>query len=245
MRIHFYPELASTNTTAFELALTGAGEGEVVLADAQSRGRGRLDRAWHSPPEKNLYLSIILRPPLPVSAAAQLTPAAGLAVAEVLSRYCPGRVRIKWPNDVQIGGRKIAGILTEMKAAATAIDFVVLGIGINVNMAREDFPAELTNLATSLKIETGQVYCRLSLVSQLMATWGKWYQVVITSGFRGIKEPFLSYAPMKGKALKVTNHGEVCSGIMVDLDDTGTMLIRDETGAIRRIKAGDVTFEGS
>lgn len=242
-RIHFYDQLASTNTTAYELALHGAEEGEVVMADAQSRGRGRLDRTWHSPPGKNLYISLILRPNLPVSRAPQLTPAAGVALAEVISQYCPGRVRIKWPNDIQVGGRKISGILTEVKASTSQVDFVILGIGINVNMEEKDFPPELHEIATSIKMETGQESCRLSLLSRLFLAWDKWYETVLEKGFAGIKDTFMSYAPLKGKLIRVTFRQEVLKGKVIDIDEGGSLLMENAWGEIIPITAGDITWE--
>jgi len=216
----------------------------MVLADQQSQGRGRLDRSWHSPPGKNIYLSLILRPHIPVIAAPQLTPRR-LAVAELISAYFPGQVKIKWPNDVQLQGKKVAGILTEMRASAASVDFVILGIGLNVNIERDDFPAELREKATSLKIVGGQVFCRLSLVAQFIPRWEKWYRIIRTEGFVGIKEPFLSYTAMVGRSIKVTDHGQSQGGVMVGLDDNGTILMRDASGVVRRIVAGDIEFEGT
>ncbi|MCX7982590.1 MAG: biotin--[acetyl-CoA-carboxylase] ligase [Syntrophales bacterium] len=244
-RIHFYRELASTNTTAYELALAGAEEGVVVIADAQSQGRGRLNRAWHSPPGKNIYVSFILKPAMAAHQAPQLTLAAGVAVAEVVSQYCPGRVQIKWPNDIQVGGRKISGILSEVKAHASYVDFIILGIGINVNMDREDFPPELHHTATSLKMETKKDSCRLTLLSELFFAWDKWYETILKNGFKSIKDPFLSYAPIIGKMIQVTFRHEVLRGQVIDIDDQGTLWIKNERGEKVQITAGDMEFENT
>jgi len=122
-RVEFREETGSTNTEALRLALEGTPEGTVVLADAQSEGRGRLDRAWESPPSKNLYLSVVLRPDIPAASSSLIPLMTGVAVADVVSQYCPGRVSLKWPNDVLVGGRKICGVLTEMRTRGTASTF--------------------------------------------------------------------------------------------------------------------------
>lgn len=114
-RIEYFEEVESTNSEALRLAQQGAPEGTVVMADAQTRGRGRLDRVWESPPSKNLYLSVLLRPDIPAVSSSLIPLMTGVAVAEVVAQYCPGRVRLKWPNDVLVGGKKICGMLTEMR----------------------------------------------------------------------------------------------------------------------------------
>ena len=240
--IHFFPAIDSTNVKAHELALNGAAEGEVVIAEAQSRGRGRMTRVWQSPVGRNLYASVILRPPLPPSAAPQITLTAGIAVAELLSPYCPGRVAIKWPNDILIDGKKICGILTEMKSSAAGVDFVILGIGININMSREDFDPELRETATSLKIETGGTVDRLTLAGNLFALIEKWYIVLIEEGFKGLRHVFLAYTEMMGKRIQVVFNQEIETGVAVGIDDDGTIVMQDQAGAIRRVTAGDVTM---
>ena len=128
-RIHFLPEVDSTNRLALQLAREGAAEGTVVFADCQTEGRGRLQRVWQSPPGCNLYVSFLLRPAIAPADAARITLMAGVAVAEMISFFCPEGVGLKWPNDVLIRGRKVSGILTEMKMTGGALDAVVVGIG--------------------------------------------------------------------------------------------------------------------
>jgi BirA family transcriptional regulator, biotin operon repressor / biotin---[acetyl-CoA-carboxylase] ligase len=240
--LHFFPVLDSTNTTAYQLAAGGAAEGEAIIADAQSRGRGRLERVWQSPPGRNLYVSIILKPPLAPSAAPQITPMAGVAVAELLAPYCPGQVAIKWPNDILISGKKACGILTEMKASSGTVDFVILGIGININMNRDDFDPALRDTATSLKIETGAVVDRLSIAGRLFESLEKWYNVLTRDGFPGIRHRFLDYNDMVGRRIQVAFHQRTEIGEVIGIDDDGTILMRDEEGAVRRVSAGDITI---
>ena len=242
-RLHYFAVLDSTNTTAHRLALGGAAQGDVVLADTQLQGKGRLDRVWQSPPGRNLYLSVILKPPLAPTAAPQMTLMAGVAVAELLSPYCPGDVAIKWPNDILIKGKKICGILTEMKTtSAAAVDFVILGIGINVNMIREDFDLPLRDTATSLRIETGSVVDRLDIAGKLFALLEKWYSVLLRDGFKGMREDFLIYSDMVGKRIQVAFRQDTETGVAAGIDEDGTILMKDGDGAIHRVSAGDVTI---
>lgn len=151
-RIYYLQQTGSTNDDAFRLGSQGEPEGTVVIAGTQTAGKGRMSRAWHSPPQANIYTSIILRPGFDVRRAPQISIAAGVAVAETLEQYCPDKVQLKWPNDVLIAGRKICGILSQVKMSADAIDFIVAGIGVNVNMDKEQFPADIHETATSLSI---------------------------------------------------------------------------------------------
>lgn len=238
--IHYYQTVDSTNTIACRLARAGAREGEVVVADAQTKGKGRLDRAWQSPPGSNLYTSIILRPKIEPAMAPQITLMAGVAVAELLSGYCPGDVSIKWPNDVLLRGKKVCGILTEMKAAAGSVDFIVLGIGLNINMNRQDFDPSLREAATSIKIETGEVYDRLDVVSKLFDFIEKWYNIFLGMGFIGMRDTWLRHADILGKRIKVVFKDEFQTGIVTGIDDDGTILMKDENGVNQKVVAGDV-----
>jgi BirA family biotin operon repressor/biotin-[acetyl-CoA-carboxylase] ligase len=238
--IYYYQEVDSTNTIACRLALGGAREGEVVVADAQTKGKGRLDRTWQSPPGSNLYTSMILRPKIEPAMAPQITLMAGVAVAELLSGYCPGDVSIKWPNDVLLRGKKVCGILTEMKAAAGRVDFIILGIGLNINMNHQDFDPSLRGAATSLKIETGVVYDRLDVVSKLFDFIEKWYKVFLSTGFIGLRDTWLRHADILGKRIKVVFKDEFQTGIVTGIDDDGTILMKDENGVSQKVVAGDV-----
>jgi BirA family biotin operon repressor/biotin-[acetyl-CoA-carboxylase] ligase len=242
--VHYFPEVGSTNHLAFQLAVHGAREGEIVVADAQTSGKGRLNRVWHSPRGSNLYVSAILRPRIEPATAPQITLMAGVAVAELLSRYCREGVSIKWPNDVLIGGKKACGILTEMKAAAGDVEFIVLGIGLNVNMDREDFDNSLQDIATSLKIETGKAQDRLEVISGLFGFIEKWYRVFLRTGFAGLRDAWLRYADILGKPIRVVNQDESQAGVVTGIDDDGAILMRHENGSIQRVISGDIHLLG-
>ncbi|MEA2013950.1 MAG: biotin--[acetyl-CoA-carboxylase] ligase [Thermodesulfobacteriota bacterium] len=238
-KIHFFDEIDSTNNQAVLLAGDGAGEGEVVIADCQTAGKGRLkDRIWHSPPGRNLYTTIILRPDIEPVSAQSLTIVAGVAVAELLSGYCP--VALKWPNDILASGRKISGILTEMRIKGQALDSVVIGIGINVNMEPTDFQDELRYISTSLKEQTSTIISRLELTAGLYRSVEKWYRIFTDEGFLPVRDRWMEYSDITGKTIEVIDKGIVQNGTCIGIDGTGVLLLRDEQKKTRRILSGDV-----
>ncbi len=239
---YYYPEIGSTNDEAFRLGIAGAPEGTAVIADSQAKGKGRLHRIWHSPPGSNIYTSILLRPNFKPQKAPRISIAAGVAVAEILSQYCPGLVQLKWPNDVLLNQKKVSGILAQMKASADSIDFVVLGIGINVNIGYNQFPPEIQDMATSLAIETGREIDRQELIISLYENIAKWYKELTQRGFEAIKGKWLNYAPMISKNVQVIFRDEVVSGNALGLDDDGSLIILTINNAIVKVSAGDATI---
>ncbi|MBN2398689.1 MAG: biotin--[acetyl-CoA-carboxylase] ligase, partial [Deltaproteobacteria bacterium] len=231
----------STNTHAAVLAAGGAREGEAVIADCQTAGRGRLrGRVWHSPPGRNLYTSVILRPPIPTASAPGLTLVAGVAVAELLGGYCP--VSLKWPNDVLAGGRKISGILTEMRSTGSRVDFVVVGIGINVNMDPADFREELRPLSTSLKEQASKEISRLDLTAGLYRLLERWYRSFIEEGLRPVRDRWLECSGMVGKTVEVTDGDIRRRGRCRGIDDEGMLLLVDEENRTVPVRSGDVVI---
>jgi BirA family biotin operon repressor/biotin-[acetyl-CoA-carboxylase] ligase len=241
--IHFLRETDSTNDTAFSLALRGSPEGTVVIADRQTKGKGRLNRVWQSPPNCNLYTSIILRPETEPISAPQITLMTGVVVAEVLSRYHPAGIGLKWPNDVQIGGKKVCGILTEMKVSDQQnIDFIIVGIGININMTREDFDGSFREISTSLKEETGRDIPRLDFTATLYNHFEKWYATWIAQGFDPVRNAWLKCSSMVGKRIEVVFYGDVQTGEVIGIDEYGALLLRDKNDARKTVMAGDASI---
>jgi len=240
--LHYRETVDSTNRFAMGLAREGAPEGTVVLADRQTAGMGRLQRAWQSPPGCNLYISVILRPAVAPPDASRITLLAGVAVAEAISAVCPGRVGIKWPNDLLIGGRKVCGILTETRMATGGIDSVIVGVGLNVNMERADFDPAHRETATSLREETGREHSREDLLLLLCERFEPWYEIFLHDGFAPVREGWLARVEMAGKRLRILFRDEVREGVFAGIDRDGALLIADEQGAVRRITAGDATI---
>lgn len=238
--LHFYKVTDSTNDQAHRLAEEGAPEGTVVIADSQTCGKGRMDRKWLSPAGLNIYSSIILKPDLDPAFSAPLTIMAGVAAAELLSSYCPRSVQIKWPNDLLINDKKVGGILTEMKTSGDKIKFVILGIGLNINMSRNDFPLLLRNIATSLRDEAGGDYfSRLEVAVRLYDKIWEYYQLYLNGGMAVIRDQWLGYMKIVGKKILVTFGEEKCQGTVTGVDATGALTIMADHGGERRVFAGD------
>jgi BirA family transcriptional regulator, biotin operon repressor / biotin---[acetyl-CoA-carboxylase] ligase len=241
-KIYYYQEISSTNDEAFKLAGEGEIEGTVVIADSQTRGKGRMQRAWHSPPGGNIYTSIILRPDIAPSFSSQIPIMAGIAVAEIIENYGIGRAKIKWPNDVNLNGKKICGILSQVKITLNNIDFIILGIGINVNVSYEQFPTEIKDIATSLAIEGGHDYSRQELIISLYENLTKWYKKLKRNGFDEIREKWLNMTPMIGCNIQVMFQDEIIKGRALDIDEHGSLILINLEGKKVEISAGDATI---
>lgn len=240
-KLYYYEEIGSTNDEAFRLGVQGAPEGTALIAESQSAGKGRLQRTWHSPPGANIYTSVILRPRFEPDLAPRISLAAGLAVAETLDPYCPGKVSLKWPNDVQIGGKKVCGILTQMKTATGVIDFVVVGIGVNVNWNLKEFPEDIQKMATSLSVEAGREVSRLELIILLYENLAKCYSELSQNGFAPLRKKWLDRTTMIGKPVSVIFGKETIIGEAADLDEDGSLVILVDGNKKVKVAAGDAT----
>jgi BirA family biotin operon repressor/biotin-[acetyl-CoA-carboxylase] ligase len=241
-QLYYYEEIGSTNDEAFRLGSAGAPEGTALIANSQSTGKGRMQRVWHSPAGSNIYTSIILRPEITPARAPQISILAGVAVADVLESYCPDRIKLKWPNDVLINGKKVCGILSQMKTIVSEVDFIVLGIGINVNISYNEFPKEICNIATSLAIETGREISRQELIISLYENLAKWYKQLLQDGFGRIKEKWLSISPMIGQTVQVMFQEEAVSGKAIGLDEDGSLILLAPGNKEFKVSAGDATI---
>lgn len=239
--LYYYEEIGSTNDEAFRLGVKGSPEGTALIAERQSAGKGRMQRMWHSPSGANIYTSVILRPRFSPGLAPQISLAAGVAVAETLEPYCPGRVALKWPNDVQVGGKKVCGILTQMRMVGDAVDFVVVGIGVNVNWKREEFPADIREIATSLSMEAGRELSRLELIILLYENLAKWYRELSKKGFAPVRKQWLERTTMIGKPVSVQFGKETIRGEAVDLDEDGSLVLQADGKKRVKVAAGDAT----
>jgi BirA family transcriptional regulator, biotin operon repressor / biotin---[acetyl-CoA-carboxylase] ligase len=237
--LHCFEELPSTSDRAKELADDGAGHGEVVIAETQTAGRGRRGRTWLSPPRRNLYFSVVLRPELPPSRAAEFTLVASLAICDAVRQAGVPAAGIKWPNDVLAGGRKLAGILTELAAEPDRVHWVVIGVGVNVNARREDFPPELQDQATSVLLERGEPAPRALFAAACLTALEGWVDVHAEQGFAPIRAAWRERSVTLGREVRVVADGRDVVGTAVDIDDQGALLVRTEAGT-ERILAGDV-----
>lgn len=231
----------STNADAFRLAEEGAVEGTVVLADSQSGGKGRLGRVWSSPPGVNLYCSVILRPSIKPYEAPQLTFLSAVAAARAIERATPLRPQIKWPNDLLIGGRKVAGLLNEMSAETDAVNFVILGLGVNLNMTAGQFPPDLRHPASSLFLETGRRVARADFAAIMLEELDRLHAGFLSNGFAQVRKEWEMRCNANGRQLVVCDNGaEVARGMFGGIDGDGALLLRRPDGTIERILSGDV-----
>ena len=242
-KIHYFNTIDSTNSTAYQLALKGAQEGEVVIGESQEKGRGRLGRKWVSPPFLNLYLSVILRPKIPPHQASLITLMAAVATADAIEKYARLTPSIKWPNDLLLRKRKVAGLLNEIHSETDRIHFVILGMGINLNMDEEGFPREIRAKATSLKRETGRPISRKAFVSVLLEELERWYGIFLKEGGSPLIKAWKARAQIEGKRVRVTSFGEVLTGRAVDVDSDGALILTTGDGERKRVVAGDIEYK--
>jgi BirA family biotin operon repressor/biotin-[acetyl-CoA-carboxylase] ligase len=236
-KIYSYQILDSTNDTAQALAIKGAEQGTVVIAESQSRGRGRLGRPWASPKGKGIYLSVILNPKLPPSATSKITLLASVATAMAIRRISSLPSLIKWPNDIIIKNKKVSGILTEIAAQPDTIKFLILGIGINVNTPKELLPPG----ATSISQELGQSISRIILVQELLRQIEKYYLLFNHKGFEAIISEWQNLSATLGSRVKVTDLENFYEGQAIGIDKmTGGLIVREDNGFTHTVLSGDV-----
>jgi len=241
--ILFLPEVDSTNRRAREQCLRGAKEGAVVLAESQSAGKGRLGRQWQSPAGANLYASIILRPSISAAIAPQIPLLAGVAGANALARATGLDARLKWPNDIFVHGKKVAGILSEMEAEGLRTRFIILGVGVNVNWRKEDIPPDLREIATSLRAEAGREFPRAEVATEFFEELEREYGLFLKEGFSSrLREEWNRLSWVNQKWATITVMEKKFEGQVLGLDTDGALLLMDREGRTQRFIAGDVSL---
>ena len=244
-RVHYFNRLETTQRTAAELAARGALNGEVVIAEQQTTGRGRMGRTWHSPPGVNFYGTFILRPDLALAETALLSLVAGLAVAETMELVAPRIVSLKWPNDVWLGGRKAGGIIAEAVTDSNhRLDCVLLGIGLNLNLAPEHIPEELRNRATSVMAATGRPCDRVEVAGELFSRLQSRYMEALNGGFAAVRPAWERYSALTGRQVTVIDGQLRIKGTVMGIGPDGALLL-EAGGQQIRVLAGDVTIEGA
>ena len=241
--IRVFERTTSTNDIIARLARDGIKEGAVVFAESQSRGRGRLGRTWISPARKGLWFSILLRPDLPPQSATQLTVAAANALARAIALQTRLIPEIKWPNDILIRGKKVAGILTELTAELDHVKEVVLGVGVNVNLDAADLPHDARKTATSLKIESGQAMDRAELAVAILRELDADYDRIRRGQFESVAGEWQQRCGTLGREVSIRIGDRVIRGRAESLDAQGALLLRTQHGRLERIIGGDVTME--
>ena len=239
-RVRCFDETDSTNLQACRLGDEGGIDGLVVIADRQSSGKGRMGRQWESPGGVNLYASILLRPAILPFEAPKLTFLSAVAVCRAITTSTGLQPTVKWPNDILLDGAKIAGLLNEMSSETDQVHYVVLGIGVNLNMRADQFPADLRYPATSLAIAAGKPVSRLDFTRTLLQEIDALYQTYLEQGSDPIRAAWAELCDLTGKAVQVDCNQLKIEGTMVGLAEDGALLVRTATGKVENIYAGDV-----
>ena len=239
----YHPSVDSTNRVAKALAYHGAADGTIVVAEEQTGGKGRLERNFYSPRGKGIWFSVIMRPKLLPKDAPKCTLMAAVAVVEAMNRFNL-KAGIKWPNDIMFDGRKLVGILTEMTGEIGKISYIVIGVGINVNISRDEFPEDLRDIAASLSEISGGEISRVKFFRAVLEEFDKLYRKIRTADFDEIFTLWKKYNITLGKNVRVISaiDGlESFSGKAVDLNAEGALVVETEQG-LRAVYSGDVSI---
>ncbi len=237
-KIYTFEETSSTNDVALQLAAGGALEGTLVIAEKQRHGRGRMGRSWESPKGKSILVSLILRPSLKTRKSSWLNILTAAAASRAMDQMLGISALIRWPNDLVISGKKVAGILTEIKPQDNRVDSAVVGIGINVNMTEKDFQRASLPDATSLRIETGKPISRIEFTKTFIRHWEKTYLPLKKGNFKSLADLWPRLSATAGKLVKVTTENQELIGIESGLDTDAGLMLRLSSGITRKIPDG-------
>lgn len=237
-RMIYFDSLSSTMDMATNLALKGAKEGTAVLAETQTKGRGRLGRVWHSPKYKGLYFSLILRPKISLDKASIITLLAGVSICEAVKEILGLGLQIKWPNDILMHNKKLGGILTEIKAEVDEVNFIIIGVGLNINNDSKT----LISGSTSLKECKSEQVSRLAILQEVFYRLEVNYHILEKNGPKAIIEKWRQFAITLGRRVKVYSHKEHLEGEAFDIDSDGGLLIRNDSGITHKVLSGDILY---
>lgn len=234
--------VATTQRIAHEMALDGAKHGTVVIANEQTEGKGRINRTFHSKKDDGIWMSIILRPNILPYQAPQLTLLTATVLASVFDQYAKIKPQIKWPNDVLIQGKKISGILTEMQAEQDQVLYVIVGIGININQEIHDFPEEVRDKVTSLKLESNQKWDLVPLIQKMLHIFEEKYHYFIENGFAHVKHDWENYGFRIHERLQITTSHNTWSGIFLGVAEDGALMAELDSGEIKKVYSGEISW---
>jgi BirA family biotin operon repressor/biotin-[acetyl-CoA-carboxylase] ligase len=241
--IRVFEATTSTNDVIEKLARDGVKEGVVVFAEAQTQGRGRLGRRWMSPPKLGLWFSVLLRPEMHPQETTRLTVASATALRRAIQSQTGLKPEIKWPNDLLLGGKKVAGILTELRAEVDRVKYVILGIGLDVNINAGDFPSELRRTATSLKSELGEAVPRPELAVAILQELDNDYARVCSGRFAAVADEWEAHCATIGHRVVIRTGDRMVRGRAEALAEDGALLLRSEHGHLKPVVGGDLTMD--
>ena len=245
--IYYFEEIDSTNDYGKIVAQKPFEDGDIIIAESQNKGRGRFSREWVSPMRKGAYLSILLKPQISFEKITRLTIITALAVCSALEDHIQKKVEIKWPNDILINQKKICGILTEISGEVDKINYVVIGIGININLDIEDFDESLATKASSLKIETGKIQNRKEIVQKILSIFDEYYDDFLNDeNYESIIDEYRkkSYLIGRNVEVRIYNNDSIRARVL-DIEKNGALKVELENGEIRDLLSGEVTLSTS
>ncbi len=242
--LYVFDQVNSTNDLAKRKGAEGVPHGTVFVAEQQVKGRGRMNRPWSSPPGTGLWFSVVLRPPIKPALAPQLTFVTAVAVCRAIRDYTGLPVTIKWPNDILLQGRKVCGILTELSAEIDLINYVVIGIGVNVNQEMDDFTPEIQERAISLAAAGNTRYNRVRLLQTILKELEKEYEIYLTEGFPAVLKHWRGLTSTLGQEVMVSSPEESFTGVAEDINQEGCLVVRTGDGSLRSVMVGDVSLRG-
>ncbi len=242
--IKYYTDISSTNEEARRLAEDGAKEGLIVTAETQNKGRGRRSRKWLSP-KGGMWLTIVLRPNIAPRLAPLLTLLTGIVVARAIRSEFKLKATLKWPNDVRINGKKVCGILTELSSENEIVNYILIGLGINVNVSLHDFPKDLRNQITSLQEVLEHEVDKISFTRKILEGFEEEYLLFCRLEKKGITELIKNWRQLSdtlGRNIKIETITETLTGLAVDIAEDGALLVRTKIGEEHKILAGDCIY---
>jgi BirA family biotin operon repressor/biotin-[acetyl-CoA-carboxylase] ligase len=238
-----YKKVDSTNAIAYAFAEKGLKEGSVILAEEQEKGKGRHGRTWLSPSESGIYLSVILRPQITPNEISKITLLAAVAAARAIRETADLQAMIKWPNDILVNHKKVCGILTEMKAEQDRVDFIVIGIGINVNTQMKQLPKGASSLREELPdSRTDEQVSRVDLTRKLIEKLEEDYFLLKKDGFQPIMDEWKRLSDMIGSRVKVVLQNRTFEGLVHDIDPDGALVVRRDAGTLEKVSSGDIAM---
>lgn len=240
--IHYCESVDSTNNVAKRLAEEGCDNGLVVVSEEQRGGKGRLSRGWFSPFACGDWFSVVLKPPFLPQEASKCTLMAAVAVVKAVNKYSGVNAAIKWPNDILLNGRKLVGILTEMSAEFGKINYIVIGTGINVNVPKNILPDDIKDCAISVADAAQEPVSRVQILADVLFYMEELYEAVLKDGFAPVLEEWRKYSCTLGQQVKVIAPGETYSGLAVDIDSDGLLIVKKDDGTVEKVIAGDVSI---
>lgn len=240
--IHIYREVSSTNNIARQMAISGAAEGTIVMSKSQISGKGRMQRQWMCPPGKGLLMSIVLRPEINLQFVPQLTLLSAVVVAETIKKVTGCPAGIKWPNDILINDKKVCGILTESSFSGHCVEYIVLGLGINVNLDKNQLPLDCQETSTSLSLELGHRVSRIKVLEQFIINWDKHYREFCQAGHPYLKRKWIEHNVTLGRNISIKKDKDVIHGVAVDISENGGLIVNLPDGSVKEFLAEDVSL---